>query len=520
MTFMSSSSFFLSEYLTEQLTDETYRKGQLAFALKHNHISALAIEEQKTDVGSAQWLTLNRELAKNQIIAALKLGHWYQQAAKQESNLMLTNKTIMWFEQAIRLGSLKAQLLLAQFYYEKGQISNAQRTLASLPDKLSDNDLTEALLLLRINIVIELGDVEQVTFLVNSNEFIPTNMRTQRLLSDIERYSVINKKQVLADKVNNNENISFENSSTCLTSLQLYATNLSHLKHIDKLIKRFKVQQPLAKYICLSTPRYISIKQLDCFAQSGEAITCDESLWQHVTKDVNTRHIGLMLQEGGANVHLGILYFDTNDNSDVFSHEVSHLLGFVDEYPLIKGHDKCQGVQDEVFSHNIAVLNRYYYGEQKEVRATVLDNIPWAKSIKASTPILQEIHSGAGAKKHWRLGTSTEYQNEIGVHLAESCQKSNANNDFTFADVPLAYSAFKPLNRHTQLRYFENGFPEEYLIMLERKPSDFLMPSFHYNIALSLYQQGQISKVKYWIDKAAQWEGDAIRKLKVLTGKR
>lgn len=518
MTFLSSSSFFLSTYLTEQLSNDDYRKGQLAFALKHNHIIALVIEEKKTAVGSSQWLTLNRELAKNQIIAALKLGHWYQQAATQESNLMLTNKTIMWFEQAIRLGSQKAQLLLAQFYYGQGQVVKSQRTLASLPDKLSDKDLAKAVLLLRINIVIELGDVELVKILVNSNEFIFTNTKAQRLLSDIEKYSVIGKQQVFVDKVNSKDINSVENPSTCLTSLQLFATNLSHLNHIDELIKDFKVQQPLAKYVCFSTPRYISIKHLDCLAQAGEAITCDESRWQSIMKEVNTRHIGLMLKEGGANVHLGILYFDTKDSSDVFSHEVSHLLGFVDEYSLIKGHDKCQGVQQEVFSHNIAVLNRYYHGEKKEVRASVLDNIPWAESINADTPILQAMHSGIRDTKYWRLGTPIKYQNAVGVYLSESCQKNTDIDNSTLPNVELAYSSFKPLNRHTQLRYFENDFPKEYLTMLERKPSDFLMPSFHYNIALSLHQQGHLSKVKYWIDNAAKWEDDVVRKLKVLKG--
>ena len=520
MTSLSSSSFFLSAYLTKQLSHDNYRVGQLTFALKQNHITALTIKEHKTNLGSTQWLTLNRELAKTQTIAALKLGNWYQQAAEHESNSISINKAIMWFEQAIRLGSKKAVYMLAQLYYQQDQIAKAQITLEGLSDEIVDNDLAEASLLLRINMVIELGNVELLKLLLKSDELtLSDNIQTHRLLADIDKYSVIGDRKILASKTNNKTDVNFKNSSDCLTSLQLFATNLSHLKHIEKLIKRFTEQQALAKYICLPTPQYISIKALDCIAQADQAISCDEIRWQSVTKDVNTRHIGLMLKEGGANVHLGILYFDTKDNSDVFSHEVSHLLGFVDEYPLTKGHDKCQGVQQETFAHNIAVLNRYYQGEHKEVRASVLDNIPWAQSINASTPILQEIHSRTGDKKHWRLGTPNEYQNEIGVYLSESCQKSNAINNFTFTNVESAYSSFKPLNRRTQLRYFENDFPEEYLTMLERRPSDFLMPSFHYNIALSLYQQGQISKVKYWIDNAAKWEGNAVRKLKVLKGK-
>lgn len=519
MTSLSSSSFFLSEYLTEQLSNDSYRKDQLTFALKHNHVSALTIEERNAVVGSSHWLVLNRELAKSQINSALKLGHWYQLAAEYGSNKVLTDKAVMWFEQAIRLGSQKAHLLLAQLYYEQDQVVKAQGTLASLPSQFSNNDLTEAVLLLRLKILIELGDIELAKLLLKSNHFTHDNNEAQRFLMDIEKYSVIREKQAFVSNKTKKENLYIENSSKCLTSLQLFATNLSHLKHIDQLIKRFTEQQALAKYICLPTPKYISIKQLDCKAKAEQAISCDESRWQSIAKEVNTRHIGLMLKEGGANVHLGILYFDLNDNSDVFSHEVSHLLGFVDEYPLIKGHDKCQGVQQEVFSHNIAVLKKYYYGEFHEVRANVLDNISWADSIKASTPILQEVASGAGDKKYWRLGTPSDYQNEIGVHLSESCQNSVVGDDVTSTNTELSYSSFKPLFRHTQLRYFENEFPKEYLTILERRPSDFLMPSYHYNIALSLYQQGKSSTVKYWIDKAAEWEDDTVRKLKILKGK-
>ncbi|WP_223303627.1 tetratricopeptide repeat protein [Colwellia psychrerythraea] len=511
MTSLSSSSFFLSEYLTEQLSNDNYRKGQLTFALKHNHISALTIEERNSVVGSSQWLTLNRELAKSQINSALKLGHWYQLAAESESNKVLTDKAVMWFEQAIRLGSQKAHLLLAQLYYGQDQVVKARGTLASLPSQFSTNDLTESVLLLRLKILIELGDIELAKLLLKSNHFTHDNNEAQRFLMDIEKYSV------MSDKTTKNSYIA--DSSKCLTSLQLFATNLSHLKHIDQLIKRFTEQQTLAKYICLPTPKYISIKQLDCKAKAEQAISCDESRWQSITKGVNTRHIGLMLKEGGANVHLGILYFDFNDSADVFSHEVSHLLGFVDEYPLIKGHDKCQGVQQETFSHNIAVLNSYYHGELKAVRANILDNISWAQSIKASTPILQEIGARVGDKKHWRLGTPSEYQDEVGVYLSESCQNSAMGADVTSTITELSYSSFKPLFRHTQLRYFENEFPEEYLTILERRPSDFLMPSYHYNIALSLYQQGKSSTVKYWIDKAAEWESDTVRKLKILKGK-
>ncbi|PKH87882.1 hypothetical protein [Colwellia sp. Bg11-28] len=524
---LSSSSFFLSSYLTEQLSSNHYRIGQITYALKHNHITALTIEERKTELGSTHWLTLNRELAKNKKIAALKLGNWYQQAAKQKSNTKSISKAIMWFEQAIRLGSKQAIFNLTQLYYRQGKTVTAEMTLRALPDVLPDNELAVAVLLLRITMAIELGDVTRVKSLLKSDLLkLYGNAQTKRLLTDIDRYSVIDDSSVLTSTTKNKIDLNIENSKNCITSLQLFATSLSHLKHLEMLIKGFKEQQKLAEYICLPTPRYISIKNLDCEAQAQHAISCDELRWESVAKEVNTRHIGLMLKDGGANVHLGILYFDVNDNTDVFSHEVSHLLGFVDEYPLIKGHAKCQGIQQKPFAHNMAVLNRYYHGEQQELRASILINIPWAHSINASTPILEEIRTGSSKKQHWRLGTPKGYANQIGVHISESCQKSasieslldNSIANFASSNIESAYASFKPLSRHTQLRYFNDDFPEEYLGLLNTKPYDFLMPSFHYNIALALYKQGQLASVKYWVEQAAKWEDDPVRKVYILEG--
>ena len=515
MIFISSSSFFLPDYLTKKLSDNNFSSAQFYFALKSKNITALTIAEKNAVLGSAHWLTLNRALAKTQPESALKLAYWYQQSAKKVANnekRILITSAIMWFEQAIRLDSQTAIIALAELYYRHDNSIKAQATLDKLPEILANNNLAESALLLRFNMAIDLGDISLVKALLNSNVFtLAPKAKTDFLLADIDKYSVIDDKGVFT-------NNTLENSSSCITSLQLFATNLKHLKHIERLIKRFKAEQPLAQYICLPTPRYISLKRLDCIAKSQEAISCDEGIWQSIAKKVDSQHIGLMLKEGGANVHMGILYFDMKDNVEVFSHEVSHLLGFVDEYPLSKAHDKCRGSQTKIFSHNIAVLKKYYQGSRKSVRFDILKNIPWAASIKNSTPILQLAVIGEDKEKHWRLGTPIEFQQQVGVHISETCQKANKDNDFKSDLVKLSFSAFKPLSRRTQLRYFASDFPQEYLTLLEAKPKAYLMPSFHYNIALALFQQGQTIEAKYWLKQAAKWEEVAAKKLTILKG--
>jgi len=264
----------------------------------------------------------------------------------------------------------------------------------------------------------------------------------------------------------------------------------------------------LSRFICLANPRYLPVSTLKCNNDGEKATQCNESNWQYVAGSVESRHIGLMTEKGGANVHLGIMYFDSQDTVDVFSHEVSHLLGFVDEYPLVKSHEKCQQSQSQQFSHNIVVLNTFYHGDRNKLRQKILEEIPWGEYISKETPILQKI---LGKKKSWRLGTPDNGEERFGVFIAESCDNSIADNNPYF-------NAYKPVSKRTHLRYFASDFPAEYSFLLSDHSKRFLMPSFHYNLALAAYQRGFIAEAKKWLKQAALWEEDLKRRERVLQG--
>ena len=532
---LSSSSFFLTDYLTIKISNNDFSVIQFDYALKNNIILALKIQEKKETKGSRNWLSLNKQLAKSESSAALKLGLWFKKD---------TSQAILWFEQAIRLNSQEAIVELTQLYYQQDDLIRAKATLKLFSDVQKNTTLAEAALLLRFKMAIYAGESNILDQLLNSEALtLYRNIEIDRLLADIYKYRIVSSKITPINRILNNgkhlnkplpkesNSASFEHqrSLSCITSLQLFATNLEHLKHLEQLIKKFKVEQALSKFICLPIPLYISNKRLECVTKPSEAITCNESLWQSVADKVDSRNIGLMLEKGGANVHLGILYFDVEDDVNVFSHEVSHLLGFVDEYPLINKHVICESVQNESFSHNIAVLNQYYQGEKEGVRKKILKEIPWADDIKESTPILEAVPQNLNRIKYWRLGTPESYKNEVGVYPSESCQKSEKstsqalkNSSIKNMNLPKfdlsIYSAFKPLHRPTQLRYYSNTFPNEYIAMVEERPLTYLMPSFHYNIALSLYQKGKISAAIHWLKVASKWEKDPLRKKIILEG--
>ena len=363
-----SSSFLLEAHLSELIRQNKHNTKQLNFALKQNNLAALQLAVPSVPLHSEQWLVLTKKLAKTQGKSAYLLAEYYQADQANQA------KAIFWYEQAIRLDFPQASIALAQHYFQQNHLTQAVSLLAQLPHKLS-NTLTSAATILNINIAIKLGDIEKVSTLVNLDKaLLQTTTQGQLLLNDIDKYQILLSKN-LKQSLNKNEAITVSPAAiNCDNSIQLFATSLEHLKHLEKVITDFK-EQSINKAVCFAPVRYIAINALACHNKPEQAIRCDELHWQHKAHTINSRYLGVMLPKGGANVHLGILYFDAQDTIDVIAHEISHLLGFIDEYPLPLGHIKCQRSQNEIFSQNVAVLPNQYQGAREYVRRAVLKQL-------------------------------------------------------------------------------------------------------------------------------------------------
>ena len=507
LTGLSTSSFFLSEYLTNTIAKNEHSEAQLSFALAQENLTALNFALKQTPFHSEQWLKLAKKLAKTQGYAAYQLAVFYQYIPK---------KAVFWYKSASRLGYHQASIALAQHYFQQGKLIQAAEILATLPiDTLEE--VKVAAIVLNVNIAINQGRIADVNAIINKYvQPLKTTAVGRRLLEDIEKYQVPFTK---SHAIKSNQL-----SLSCDNSIQLFATNLKHLKQVENLIVDFE-KQVLNNSVCFSPVRYMPIKALDCSDDQNTAIRCDELNWQLWASTIHTRYVGIMLPKGGANVHLGILYFDAQDSVDVVAHEISHLLGFVDEYPLVAEHVTCQAPQKGLFSQNIAVLKNSYQGNQKDIRARVLKQLPWAKYIKNSTPILQSV-TDLGGNHYWQLGTSEEYKNETGLFKAQTCNNANAQSIDDF-------SAFKGVPYRTKLQYFALKFPQLYTALLQKNSTQYRMPSFHYNIALAYFQQipsqrtslqqtsfqkKSIDQANYWLEQAASWEPDLDRHKKIRQG--
>jgi hypothetical protein len=492
LTGLSTSSFFLNKYLTESINKNTHSTEQLNFALEQENLAALRLAWQQAQFHSEQWLVLAKKLAKTQGEVAYQLAVYYQKNPI---------KSIFWYKRAIRLDYLEASIALAKLYFQQENLGKATKVLSAMPRKLSQT-LDVKANLLKVNIAIHQGRVNDVKKLVDKYyQRLQKTAAGRLLLNDIKKYQLLtNEKQ---------NSVLHSTMMNCDNSIQLFATNLKHLKYLETLISNFK-SQALNHAVCFSTVRYIPINALDCNGEQNIAIRCNELSWQPWASSINSRYVGFMLPKGGANVHLGVLYFDTQDSVDVVAHEISHLLGFIDEYPLIPEHVKCQASQFEPFSQNISILKKRYQGERNAVRNRVLKQLAWAKQIKQSTPILQPVLS-LNDMTYWQLGTPEEFKDQVGLFNAKTCDNSASQDKNSFA-------AFKPVFHRTKLQYFALNFPQLYSVLLQVNPKQYLMPSFHYNFALAYFQQDNIEQANYWLEQAANWESDLKRRKKIRQG--
>lgn len=454
MIILLSLFFFINTY-REKVSQATITRQQLAilerFDVFTNTQERLA--ELLTSDNLIAWRHLAQLHADNSPQTAYQLAEYFR--AHQQ-----IKRAILWYQVAIRQHHEKSRVALAHIYFEQHQFDKIKPLLLSIVT----NDNALALL---YKLALHQGDL---SFIEAYKKRLAQSENTA-LFHELVKFSVFDSNitsKLMAAKITP--------KTSCLVDVQLFATNLAGLQHAEQLMLAFG-QNNLAKYICLATPKYIATDALKCQHRPSEQISCNATVWFE-QGGISTRYVGVIVERGGANVDNGIMYIDQQDNLDVLIHELSHFIGFVDEYPLPSQHQKCQDVQQTPFAHNLVVLADYYQGSRAEVRELILSQVPWRSLIKNSTPILSKHGQG------WQLATPREYQNEIGLFTSASCNKS--------AEI----QAYKPLMQRTKLEYFELIFPQRYLDIINLAPRDYLMPSYHFNVSRDWARQGDYVKAR------------------------
>jgi len=462
-----SGSFFLAQHLTKKVALNTITDNEVEYGIKmglHDVIyyRFLAVEEE-----SKEWFHLAKILASKDKNIAFQLGTLYH----IENDIP---KALFWYKASVNLGHIKAKYELIDLYTTDKQYLLAKNLLLPL---INEQDSLYKL----VNLAVATGDGKLLNILFP----LLKKSDNQELLAQLAKYQIM----PVSSSIKRTQ---------CLTSIQLFATSLEHLYKLEQLISAVE-KHPINQYFCFETPRYVSPKRLDCLTHNNKAIQCSATTWSRVQPEVQTRYIGLMLAQGGANVDNGILYIDAMDDVDVFIHELSHLLGFIDEYALPKNHRVCQREQLHMFSHNIVVLKPYYEGTKKEILALLEKQVPWFRAIDQEVPLLVRV----GDK--WKVGTPSQYvfnnhntgKANVGLFESETCKNTKV-------------VAFKPTKIKTNLRYYEAPFITLYAGFLQHRAENFLMPSYHYNVAKSLFKNDEEVLGMKWLQKALAQEVNGI----------
>jgi len=484
---LTTSSFSLTAYLQQLIVEQGYSAEQFHFALTQNNRQAQLIALKDSEQGSKQWLLLAQQLARVDQNIAWQLSQYYQNNNQNRDQQY-------WYQHALKHGSQQALLKKAKEVAIQGDYQQAKNILASLNPLMSED--VEESVMLSVTLAIEHGDIAMVVANKARLAQLP-GQHAQRLMAQIEKF------QILATVENSNIVQSFDlpniglagtaKSLSCRYPLQFFASNIADLTYLEQLIAEINDDSFFHTQFCLLTPKYITAQLINCDHLNQQRIACDIENIARQTIAKNVQYVGILGPKGVANVDHGFVFIDNQDGSDVLAHELLHLLGFIDEYPLNQYNSICQ--QQGVLAHNIVNLAKRIYGSDQQARAAVLPILPWREKIKSTTPISHKINSG------YSLGTAREFANEVGLFHSNTC-----DSDVEMRREKGELHAFKATANVTQLQYFEEPLPALYKGLVATQHNPLKMPSYHYNIGKKYKQKSDSKTANFWLGKSAARE--------------
>jgi len=470
LVLLPSSSFSIENILLTKLSKHGLSQQEIVLGANLGVMPIVKLAQQQQEWGSKQWLFYTTQLAQYQADEALQLSVYFKNTDKISAK--------SWLQHAMRLGSSVATYQMALDAYQQKKFN----TVASLLK--SQRHHSDSLELL-VKAYLALGKTGAIS-----------DLKTHLISGTPSLYQSLQSFSVFPEVATNGEQYKTEH---CLRSISLFASEYDHLNQLSQFKQNFD-NHPLSQFLCIKEVRYFPNLNSYCpESHAGKAIVCEEEkLLTQLKHIVESDYLAIMLAKGKANVHYGVSYFSSESSFNVFIHEISHLLGFIDEYPLTKDHTVCQSMGSRN-GLNVVKLPKYIQGSYQEALAKVMTSLPWGHLLKVDTALLSP------SKKGWQVNINSELQSDVGIYPAQTC----AIEDFV---------TVKPLQQPTTLRYLDSPFPKLYQQLLAYHQDKFFMPTWHYNLAYEVYKQGDINTAKHWLKRAAKNESNKKRQAKILQG--
>ncbi|TKB44404.1 hypothetical protein [Thalassotalea mangrovi] len=389
--------------------------------------------------GSRQWLHLGRKLGEDDGDVALMLYQFFSSSQPRQANL--------WLKKAITLGNPQAYEIQVRRLIDSNQLDKAHRLIESIANA------PESYWSLKLQIALELEQGSDVLEAINHlSETAPTHL----MLAEVEKFSITDYWQQQKLRAG-----ALAATRSCPTSVQFYASSLNQLNRISRLQELLNNEPFFAREFCFYSPRYVPKSVLGCSDDSDLRLECDVDSLADTYLRSTADYVGIIAENGRANVNNGILYLDVQDDIQVFKHELMHLVGFIDEYSLPGEHQVCQVDKFAAIAKNIVVSagkNQQFESEQ-QAREQLFDTIPWSALIKDSTPVTQVVD---GVRV---LGTPSDYQGEVGLFAAQTC-----DNHYS--------QGYKPTYRWGLMRYNSLALSEVYQRIHRLNRNRFAMQKF------------------------------------------
>jgi len=457
LTCLSSSSFLFDSYFNRLAKTQMVNQSQIDYAINRNVKSAHQINFTRSEAGSTAWLKSGQVLSDSSADVSWALATFYFD--KQQDDLGR-----IYLVKAAKLNQLNAITKLAeQLYLEEDYLG-----VLSL---LHHTELPLILNELKAKALLALGEVEQLNTFI---QYMADVVGSEAFIASLHRYNVF-------------ESHYIESKQSCPMSVTLIATTYEDLARWELLRTEYSKTE-LSRYLCIKQIRHIPDYQQKCRYKKGQAINCEEEFWQAYAASFKSEYLAVMAPVGKANVHYGILYLDRTDDIDVFKHELLHLLGFIDEYPLSKHHIVCKS-SDLQIGHNLAVVKESDIQEGR-LPINAAKQLPWFYMLQSH--ISKELTS---------LSLNQSVTNKgLGVFIADTC-----NNQQGFL-------AIRPTANRTTLTNHDIGLSSFYLTMLANNPTRFSMPSFQFNIARAYLAQNKPKEALVWLNKATLHRHGRLRK--------
>lgn len=336
--FFGSYLFADSNFEAESLTLQGASKPSLLYraALMGYETALIELTDYAQARQSSYWLELAASLSSKSALYELgqtsqiesEKRHYFTLAAQQGHQVaqfqiaMLSDgeQREYWLLQAARQGLLRAQVALYEWYslHHNDEQSLYWMTIAAEQDEQSAFVLAQRLWNARqfedaqtwMAIAAQKKVAEAKDYLALMRGFWPDNRFRLPVRSD---------------------------GMECGIQLQPVATSLSSMRKIRGFISRYQDDKRLSGLsMCFNDPIWVEPDTLSCSAnwRGSQRLGCNLNALDNVLEPNVFTHLLVVADRGKANVNQGVIYLDLADNYHVLVHELAHLVGFIDEYPL------------------------------------------------------------------------------------------------------------------------------------------------------------------------------------------